>query len=96
MAYSSRLLGGMTCTWKPKTETAQRHRSISGAVTIVLFAKGDSMDRTWAVVGVSGSSEVPSSRIPEEDDQVGPCEQLDGSHDSKPILLEITPKVSLG
>lgn len=36
-----------------------------------------SMDRTWTVVGVGGSLRVPSSGIPGEEDQVGPCEQLD-------------------
>eukprot|EP00252_Welwitschia_mirabilis_P013643 TRINITY_DN2_c0_g1_i1.p4 TRINITY_DN2_c0_g1~~TRINITY_DN2_c0_g1_i1.p4 ORF type:complete len:123 (+),score=4.50 TRINITY_DN2_c0_g1_i1:3172-3540(+) len=35
------------------------------------------MDRTWAIVGVGGSPGVPSSGIPGEEDQVGPCEQLD-------------------
>ena len=35
------------------------------------------MDRTWTVVGVGGSPRVPSSGIPGEEDQVGPCEQLD-------------------
>jgi hypothetical protein len=32
-----------------------------------------SMDRTWMIVGVVGSPRLPSSRIPREDDQVGPC-----------------------
>ena len=36
-----------------------------------------SIDRTWAIVGVGGSPRVTSSRIPGEEDQVGPCEQLD-------------------
>ncbi|KAL8226262.1 hypothetical protein R6Q59_000205 [Mikania micrantha] len=36
-----------------------------------------SMDRTWTVVGVGGSPRVPLSGIPGEEDQVGPCEQLD-------------------
>jgi len=35
------------------------------------------MDHTWAIVGVSGSPRVTSSRIPGEEDQVGPCKQLD-------------------
>ena len=36
-----------------------------------------SMDRTWTtIVGVGGSLRVPSSG-PGEEDQVGPCEQLD-------------------
>ncbi|TYK08513.1 hypothetical protein E5676_scaffold323G00420 [Cucumis melo var. makuwa] len=35
------------------------------------------MDRTWTVVGVGDSRRVPSSGIPGEEDQVGPCEQLD-------------------
>ncbi|KAA0067092.1 ty3-gypsy retrotransposon protein [Cucumis melo var. makuwa] len=35
------------------------------------------MDRTWMVVGVDDSLRVPSSGIPREEDQVGPCEQLD-------------------
>ncbi|CAH1417793.1 unnamed protein product [Lactuca virosa] len=35
------------------------------------------MDRTWTVVGVGGSPRVPLSGIPGEEDQVGPCEQLD-------------------
>ncbi|KAF6169519.1 hypothetical protein GIB67_013219, partial [Kingdonia uniflora] len=34
------------------------------------------MDHTWTVVGVGGSPRVPSSGIPGEEDQVGPCEQL--------------------
>lgn len=32
------------------------------------------MDRTWTIVGVGGSPRVPSSGIPGEEDQVGPCE----------------------
>ncbi|XP_019265969.1 PREDICTED: uncharacterized protein LOC109243480 [Nicotiana attenuata] len=35
------------------------------------------MDRTWTVVGVGGSPRVPSSEISGEEDQVGPCEQLE-------------------
>ncbi|KAG6540289.1 hypothetical protein Mapa_017929 [Marchantia paleacea] len=35
------------------------------------------MDRTWTIVGVGGSPRVTSSRIPGEENQVGPCEQLD-------------------
>lgn len=35
------------------------------------------IDRTWAIVGVGGSPRVTSSGIPGEEDQVGPCEQLD-------------------
>ncbi|GKA00812.1 hypothetical protein Tco_0673477 [Tanacetum coccineum] len=35
------------------------------------------MDRTWTVVGVGGSPRVPLLGIPGEDDQVGPCGQLD-------------------
>jgi hypothetical protein len=34
------------------------------------------MDHTWAIVGVDDSPKVTSSRIHEEEDQVGPCEQL--------------------
>ena len=34
------------------------------------------MDRTWTIVGVGGSPRVASSGIPGEEDQVGPCEQL--------------------
>ena len=33
-----------------------------------------SMDRTWTIVGVGGSPRLPSSGIPGEEDQVGPCE----------------------
>eukprot|EP01018_Ginkgo_biloba_P006814 Gb_38719 [translate_table: standard] len=36
-----------------------------------------SMDHTWEVVGVGRSPKVTSSGIPGEEDQVGPCEQLD-------------------
>jgi hypothetical protein len=32
-----------------------------------------SMDRTWMIVGLVGSPRLPSSGIPREDDQVGPC-----------------------
>ncbi|CAN6483002.1 unnamed protein product [Victoria cruziana] len=35
------------------------------------------MDRTWTIVGVGGSPRVTLSGIPREEDQVGPCEQLD-------------------
>ena len=44
-----------------------------------------SMDRTWAVVGVGGSPRVPSSGIPGEEDQVGPCEQLDALSPFNPL-----------
>jgi len=50
-----------------------------------------SMDRTWTVVGVSGSPRVPSSGIPGEEDQVGPCEQLDTLSPFNP-LSEIRQK----
>ncbi|XP_034699345.1 LOW QUALITY PROTEIN: photosystem II CP47 reaction center protein-like [Vitis riparia] len=43
------------------------------------------MDRTWTVVGVGGSPRVPSSRIPGEEDQVGPCEQLDALSPFNPL-----------
>jgi hypothetical protein len=32
------------------------------------------MDHTWTIVGVGDSPRLPSSGIPEEEDQVGPCE----------------------
>ena len=35
------------------------------------------MDRTWSIVGVGGSPRDLSYRILGEEDQVGPCEQLD-------------------
>ncbi|KAJ7954424.1 40S ribosomal protein S6 [Quillaja saponaria] len=44
-----------------------------------------SMDRTWTVIGVGGSPKVPSSRIPGEEDQVGPCEQLDALSPFNPL-----------
>ncbi|KAJ7941815.1 ATP synthase subunit beta, chloroplastic-like [Quillaja saponaria] len=44
-----------------------------------------SMDRTWTVVGVGGSPRVPSSGIPGEEDQVGPCEQLDALSPFNPL-----------
>nr|QHE65624.1 ORF43m [Nitraria roborowskii]QHE65704.1 ORF43m [Nitraria sibirica]QHE65784.1 ORF43m [Nitraria tangutorum]QHE65637.1 ORF43m [Nitraria roborowskii]QHE65717.1 ORF43m [Nitraria sibirica] len=43
------------------------------------------MDRTWTVVGVGGSLRVPSSGIPGEEDQVGPCEQLDALSPFNPL-----------
>ncbi|KAB2635613.1 hypothetical protein D8674_026147 [Pyrus ussuriensis x Pyrus communis] len=43
------------------------------------------MDRTWIIVGVSGSPRVPSSQIPGEEDQVGPCEQLDALSSFNPL-----------
>ncbi|KAL5696845.1 hypothetical protein ACHQM5_003915 [Ranunculus cassubicifolius] len=43
------------------------------------------MDRTWTVVGVGGSPRVPSSGIPGEEDQVGPCEQLDALSPFNPL-----------
>ncbi|KAB2634612.1 hypothetical protein D8674_038087 [Pyrus ussuriensis x Pyrus communis] len=43
------------------------------------------MDRTWIIVGVSGSPRVPSSQIPGEEDQVGPCEQLDALSPFNPL-----------
>ncbi|KAF4348549.1 hypothetical protein F8388_000228 [Cannabis sativa] len=46
---------------------------------------GSSMDRTWTVVGVGGSLRVPSSGIPGEEDQVGPCEQLDALSPFNPL-----------
>ncbi|KAD4981693.1 hypothetical protein E3N88_18364 [Mikania micrantha] len=50
-----------------------------------------SMDRTWTVVGVGGSPRVPLSGIPGEEDQVGPCEQLDALSPFNP-LSEIRQK----
>ncbi|KAJ6370296.1 hypothetical protein OIU76_028549 [Salix suchowensis] len=44
-----------------------------------------SMDRTWTIVGVGGSPRVPSSGIPGEEDQVGPCEQLDALSSFNPL-----------
>ncbi len=44
-----------------------------------------SMDRTWTIVGVSGSPRVPSSGIPGEEDQVAPCEQLDALSPFNPL-----------
>lgn len=44
-----------------------------------------SMDRTWTVVGAGGSLRVPSSGIPGEEDQVGPCEQLDALSPFNPL-----------
>ncbi|KAF3670896.1 hypothetical protein FXO38_06869 [Capsicum annuum] len=44
-----------------------------------------SMDRTWMVVGVGGSPRVPSSEISGEEDQVGPCEQLDALSPFNPL-----------
>ncbi|KAJ7942125.1 ATP synthase subunit beta, chloroplastic [Quillaja saponaria] len=44
-----------------------------------------SMDRTWTVVGVGVSPRVPSSGIPGEEDQVGPCEQLDALSPFNPL-----------
>ncbi|KAI5322515.1 hypothetical protein L3X38_031587 [Prunus dulcis] len=41
--------------------------------------------RTWTVVGVGGSPRVPSSGIPGEEDQVGPCEQLDALSPFNPL-----------
>ncbi|KAD4981695.1 hypothetical protein E3N88_18366 [Mikania micrantha] len=49
------------------------------------------MDRTWTVVGVGGSPRVPLSGIPGEEDQVGPCEQLDALSPFNP-LSEIRQK----
>ncbi|KAH0739290.1 hypothetical protein KY290_037995 [Solanum tuberosum] len=46
---------------------------------------GSSMDRTWTVVGVGGSPRVPSSEISGEEDQVGPCEQLDALSPFNPL-----------
>ncbi|KAH0634580.1 hypothetical protein KY284_037366 [Solanum tuberosum] len=43
------------------------------------------MDRTWTVVGVGGSPRVPSSEISGEEDQVGPCEQLDALSPFNPL-----------
>nr|YP_009924515.1 ORF43m [Styrax faberi]YP_009924602.1 ORF43m [Styrax dasyanthus]QNH68271.1 ORF43m [Styrax faberi]QNH68371.1 ORF43m [Styrax dasyanthus] len=43
------------------------------------------MDRTWTVVGVGGSPRVPSFGIPGEEDQVGPCEQLDALSPFNPL-----------
>lgn len=44
-----------------------------------------SMDRTWTVVEAGGSLRVPSSGIPGEEDQVGPCEQLDALSPFNPL-----------
>jgi len=44
-----------------------------------------SMDRTWTIVGVGGSPRVPPSGIPGEEDQVGPCEQLDALSPFNPL-----------
>ncbi|KAH0679115.1 hypothetical protein KY284_020200 [Solanum tuberosum] len=43
------------------------------------------LDRTWTVVGVSGSPRVPSSEISGEKDQVGPCKQLDALSPFNPL-----------
>ncbi|KAF3664399.1 hypothetical protein FXO37_11516, partial [Capsicum annuum] len=43
------------------------------------------MDRTWTVVRVGGSPTVPSSEISGEEDQVGPCEQLDALSSFNPF-----------
>ncbi|CAN6447342.1 unnamed protein product [Victoria cruziana] len=43
------------------------------------------MDRTWTIVGVGGSPRVTSSGIPGEEDQVGPCEQLDALSPFNPL-----------
>ena len=43
------------------------------------------MDRTWTIVGVGGSPRLPSSGIPGEEDQVGPCEQLDALSSFNPL-----------
>ncbi|CAN6453968.1 unnamed protein product [Victoria cruziana] len=43
------------------------------------------MDRTWTIVGVGGSRRVTSSGIPGEEDQVGPCEQLDALSPFNPL-----------
>ncbi|CAK7324623.1 unnamed protein product [Dovyalis caffra] len=43
------------------------------------------MDRTWTIVGVGGSPRVPLSGIPGEEDQVGPCEQLDALSPFNPL-----------
>ena len=42
------------------------------------------MDCTWIVVGVGGSLRVPSG-IPGEEDQVGPCEELDALSPFNPL-----------
>ncbi|KAD6795826.1 hypothetical protein E3N88_06722 [Mikania micrantha] len=49
------------------------------------------MDRTWTAVVVGGSPRVPLSRILGEEDQVGPCEQLDALSPFNP-LSEIRQK----
>ncbi|KAJ7941955.1 ATP synthase subunit beta, chloroplastic [Quillaja saponaria] len=50
---------------------------------------GSWSDLVWIVhgrvVGVGGSPRVPSSGIPGEEDQVGPCEQLDALSPFKPF-----------
>ncbi|ERN19184.1 hypothetical protein AMTR_s00061p00179620 [Amborella trichopoda] len=44
------------------------------------------MDRTWTIVGVDGSHRVTSAGIPGEEDQVGPCEQLDALSPFTPLI----------
>lgn len=50
---------------------------------------GSWSDLVWIVhgpvVGVGGSPRVPSSEIPGEEDQVGPCEQLDALSPFNPL-----------
>ncbi|CAN6447542.1 unnamed protein product [Victoria cruziana] len=43
------------------------------------------MDHTWTIVGVGSSPKITSSGIPKEDDQVGPCEQLDALSPFNPL-----------
>jgi hypothetical protein len=51
------------------------------------------MDHTWAIVGVGGFLGVISSRIPREEGQVGPCEQLGAL---SPFKHNMTRKTSHG
>ncbi|KAA0050838.1 hypothetical protein E6C27_scaffold404G001060 [Cucumis melo var. makuwa] len=50
------------------------------------------MDRTWTVVGVGDSRRVPSSGIPGEEDQVGPCEQLDALFRKEAVAVKEPPQ----
>ncbi|CAN6453906.1 unnamed protein product [Victoria cruziana] len=43
------------------------------------------MDRTWTIVGVGGSPRVTLSGLLGEEDQVGPCEQLDALSPFNPL-----------
>ncbi|KAL3513458.1 hypothetical protein ACH5RR_026175 [Cinchona calisaya] len=43
------------------------------------------MDLTWMLVGVTGSPRVLSSKIPREEDQVGPSEHFDALSPFNPL-----------